>query len=167
MMTYIGELKPSWVAWKIDATGSLRYVKIIIRSNVPARKLLKENDAFLNAWVPDLENTLLAESEDADVSGIYILKDGSVFIGFEIPSQFTYSYWFYAPVKPQQNLSITVEVYCQRNKLTDKYTIFFDERQTRLVECLSFDNGRPAEMRTLPLEVDRNLKLVEDWPIKP
>lgn len=167
MMTYIGELKPSWLTWKIDAKGSLRYVKIVIKSSVPVCELLNKNDAFLNAWVPDLESTLLAESDDADVSGVYILKDGSVFIGFEIPSQFTTNYWFYAPVRPQKNLGITIEVYCQRNKLTDRYTIYFDEYQTKLVEYSNFDNDHPTEMRTLPLEVDRNLKLVEDWPPKP
>ena len=167
METYFGSLNPSWVAWKIDATNSLRHIKIVVESNISARELFIKDDALFDAWVKDLDATLAGSSEDADVFGVYILKDGSVYVGFEIPSEFTTSYYFYAPVKPRQNLDITVKVYCQNKKLTDQFSIRFDEQQTSLVEYSNFDNNHPTKIRRVSLEVDRNLKLIEDWPPKP
>lgn len=167
METFFGSLNPSWIAWKIDATNSLRYVKITAESNISARELFIKNNTLFDAWVKDLDATLAGNSEDVDIFGVYILKDGSVYIGFEIPSEFTINYYFYAPVKPRQNLDITVKVYCYRMRLTDQFSIRFDEQQTSLVEYSNFDNDHPTKIRRVSLEIDRNLKLIEDWPIKP
>lgn len=158
MAKYVGQIDPPRVAWKIEASGAGRLCKFIIKSDVPAHELVDEDKDFLEAWVQDLEKTLLGEGpDDSDVYGIYILKDGSVFIGFEVPSSFMFSYYFFSPVIPRENLVITIEVYCESMKLINRFKIRYDAT-TELIE------EWPGPATIIPLEVDRKLRFDPVWP---
>ncbi len=165
-LKFIGGISPDLIAWKIEARDALKCVKIVVKSSVPVWELLEEEKKFLEAWVPNLEDVFMGEDFDSDILGVYILKDGGVYIGFEVQSEFIKPHIFYSPVMPQDNLGLTVEVYCQELKLTDHYTVYYDEHSTRLVECALSSNDRPVEMRTIPLDINPNLSFCSNWPEK-
>ncbi len=160
MAKYVGQIDPSRVAWKVEASGAERLCKFVIKSNGPTGEQLIDADKdFLEAWVKDLDKTLLGESpNDSKVYGIYILKDGSVFIGFEIPSDFTFSYYFFSPIIPRENLVLTIEVYCESMELINIFGVRVDEQTTELVE------EWPGPATIIPLEVDRRLAFDPVWP---
>ncbi|MBR5621289.1 hypothetical protein IKW75_02305 [Candidatus Saccharibacteria bacterium] len=162
-VTYIGNISPELLAWKIEAREALKYVKIVAESSIPVLELLNEDEAFLKAWLPDLEGVFRGDSPDADILGFYILKDGSVYIGFEIQSEFDIPYVLDLLAVPKSGLSLTIDVYCQELKHTDRYVIYYDEKGTRLVEH-GLKGEEVVEIRTIPLNINPNLKLVSKWP---